>query len=341
MFLVKQQNRFLLLTAANGGEYLLEFKPSRYNGDERGIIIHFGNADDKMKLIYPFFGGRSEAPIWGGTPYSVEMFLDKRTYPEITNGKASVYLDEFNMDCWRREADKAFQKYADNPLPGLKISGREYKKKVEIMISTAYDIMSGKIISDVLDKIPIKKDGTFQLGRVIPVFTNGIVNAESYSEYMTIEKLYLCIYPICDEYGCEPVDYNVLEQCSKTRAKMVIRPLNGAKTCLLNADLSVNNIVTKTKNLKDEDINPGVVYAEKTGTEFLCLRNDVKNKDFMYIRYTKKTQKMVSEAMENGISNMDDFFSQVIQPKLDADAISVSWRRNPRKFVKKVKKVFA
>lgn len=147
------------------------------------------------------------------------------------------------------------------------------------------------------------------------------------------------------EFGHEPADYDQMEFCSKTRAKLVIRERNGlVKKYLLNADMSVNDIVSRAKNLKDTDVKPGSVYAEKSGTEYLYLGRigydfkHSKSGHYVYIRYTKKIQSLIDKAKDNGVSSLNDFNVNVLLP--DADKFTFSRRDNARKFVKEVKKIF-
>ena len=136
-----------------------------------------------------------------------------------------------------------------------------------------------------------------------------------------------------------------MEFCSKTRAKLVIRERNGlVKKYLLNADMSVNDVVSRAKNLKDADVKPGSVYAEKSGTEYLYLGhvdydfNHSQSDHYIYIRYTKKVQSLAEEAKKSGIVTVNDFNMKVLLP--DIDKFTFSRRDNARKFVKEVKKIF-
>ena len=140
------------------------------------------------------------------------------------------------------------------------------EKKVEKMIDVAYSIMDGAVAPDIFNQIPLKKDGTFQADRTIPVFSNGIGYVDTYigansNSYIDACGVQLCIFAEQSEFGHEPADYDQMEFCSKTRAKLVIRERNGlVKKYLLNADMSVNDIVSRAKNLKDTDVKPGSVY---------------------------------------------------------------------------------
>lgn len=117
-----------------------------------------------------------------------------------------------------------------------------------------------------------------------------------------------------------------------------------SKKYLLNADMSVNDVVSRAKNLKDADITPGSVYAEKSGTEYLYLgwcdynfKQDEKCQH-VYLRYTKKIQALIDKAKKAGIATVNDFNVKVLLP--DIDDFTFSSRDNARKFVKEVKKIF-
>lgn len=291
-----------------------------------------------------------ETTYWWCTDNAVSAFLRKKRYPEITNGKVSVYLDEFNIQCWKDAAEKVAEHYGNNIIPESNLTGIQYKQKVEKMIDVAYSIMDGAVAPDIFNQIPLKKDGTFQADRTIPVFSNGIGYVDTYigansNSYIDACGVQLCIFAEQSEFGHEPADYDQMEFCSKTRAKLVIRERNGlVKKYLLNADMSVNDIVSRAKNLKDTDVKPGSVYAEKSGTEYLYLGRigydfkHSKSGHYVYIRYTKKIQPLIDKAKDNGVSSLNDFNVNVLLP--DADKFTFSRRDNARKFVKEVKKIF-
>lgn len=228
-------------------------------------------------------------------------------------------MDEFNIQCWKDTAEKVAEYYGNNIIPESKLTGAQYKQKVDQMIDVAYGIMNGTVAPDIFNQIPLKKDGTFQADKTIPVFSNGIgyanvyINANSNS-YIDACGIQLCIFSERSEFGHEPADYDQMEFCSKTRAKLVIRERNGlVKKYLLNADMSVNDVVSRAKNLKDADIKPGSVYAEKSGTEYLYLgwcdynfKQDDKCQH-VYLRYTKKIQALIDKAKKSGIATVNDF----------------------------------
>lgn len=348
-FFAEYKEKYLLLQRMTGDEWLLDFDYPTYQKPGKVAIL---NPEDGKFLTSFGYESSSEynGPCWWCTDNAVSVFLRKNKYSEITNGKVSIYLDEFNIKCWKDAAEKVAEYYGNNIIPESNLTGVQYKQKVEKMIDVAYGIMDGSVAPDIFNQIPLKKDGTFQADRTIPVFFNGIGYVDTYigvnsNSYIDAGGVQLCIFAERSEFGHEPTDYDQTEFCSKTRAKLVIRKRNGiVKKYLLNADMSVNDIISKAKNLKDTDVKPGSVYAEKSGTEYLYLgRVDYdfkhsKSGHYVYIRYTKKIQSLIDKAKDNGVSSLSDFNVNVLLP--DADKFTFSRRDNARKFVKKVKKIF-
>lgn len=349
-FFAGYKERYLLLRRMTGDEWLLDFafNPAYQKPGEVAIL----NPEDGEFLTYFCYESNSEydGPCWWCTDYAVSAFLRKKRYQEITNGKVSVYLDEFNIQCWKDAAEKVAEHYGNNIIPESNLTGVQYKQKVDQMINVAYGIMDGSVAPDIFNQIPLKKDGTFQADKTIPIFSNGIgyanvdidANSNSYIDACGVQ---LCIFAEQSEFGHEPADYDQMEFCSKTRAKLVIRERNGlVKKYLLNADMSVNDVVSRAKNLKDADVKPGSVYAEKSGTEYLYLGhvdydfNHSQSDHYIYIRYTKKVQSLADEAKKSGIVTVNDFNMKVLLP--DIDKFTFSRRDNARKFVKEVKKIF-
>lgn len=269
-FFAGYKERYLLLRRMTGDEWLLDFafNPAYQKPGEVAIL----NPEDGEFLTYFCYKSSSEydGPCWWCTDNAVSAFLRKKRYPEITNGKVSVYLDEFNIQCWKDAAEKVAEHYGSNVIPESNLTGIQYKQKVEKMIDVAYSIMDGAVAPDIFNQIPLKKDGTFQADRTIPVFSNGIGYVDTYigansNSYIDACGVQLCIFAEQSEFGHEPADYDQMEFCSKTRAKLVIRERNGlVKKYLLNADMSVNDIVSRAKNLKDTDVKPGSVYLTLT-----------------------------------------------------------------------------
>lgn len=344
------KEKYLLLRRMTGDEWLLDFafNPAYQKPGEVAIL----NPEDGEFLTSFEYESSNEydGPCWWCTDDAVSAFLRKKKYPEITNGKVSVYLDEFNIQCWKDTAEKVAEYYGNNVMPESKLTGVQYKQKVDQMINVAYGIMDGSIAPDIFNQIPLKKDGTFQADKTIPVFSNGISYANVYidsnsNSYIDACGIQLCIFAERSEFGHEPADYDQMEFCSKTRAKLVIRERNClVKKYLLNADMSVNDVVSRAKNLKDADIKPGSVYAEKSGTEYLYLGHvdydfaHSKSDHYIYIRYTKKIQSLTEEAKKSGITTVNDFNLKVLLP--DIGKFTFSRRDNARKFVKEVKKIF-
>lgn len=348
-FFAEYKEKYLLLQRMTGDEWLLDFDYPTYQKPGKVAILNPKNGKFLTSFGYES-SSEYNGPCWWCTDNAVSVFLRKNKYSEITNGKVSIYLDEFNVKCWKDAAEKVAEYYGSNIIPESNLTGVQYKQKVEKMIDVAYGIMDGSVAPDIFNQIPLKKDGTFQADRTIPVFSNGIGYADTYigansNSYIDACGVQLCIFAERSEFGHELTDYDQTEFCSRTRAKLVIRKRNGiVKKYLLNADMSVNDIISKAKNLKDTDVKPGSVYAEKSGTEYLYLgRVDYdfkhsKSGHYVYIRYTKKIQSLIDKAKDNGVSSLNDFNVNVLLP--DADKFTFSRRDNARKFVKEVKKIF-
>lgn len=241
-FFDEYNEKYLLLTRMTGDEWLLDFTFDTYQKTGKVAILNPKDGEFLTSFGYEN-GSKYNGPCWWCTDYAVSAFLRRKKYPEITNGKVSVYLDEFNIQCWKDTAKKVSEYYGNNVMPESKLTGVQYKQKVDQMIDVAYGIMNGTVASDIFNQIPLKKDGTFQADKTIPIFSNGIgyanvyINANS-SSYIDACGIQLCIFAERSEFGHEPVDYDQMELCSKTRAKLVIRERNGiVKKYLLNADM--------------------------------------------------------------------------------------------------------
>lgn len=349
LYLKEYENRYLWISMMSGEEYLLDFS------DENPVIFDVSTGEEisTIRLKRDLF---SNSIHWWDTARVAGVFLREKKYPEIksSDGKLSVYIDEFNINCWMDEAEKIRSVYNDNLVPGLKITGCEYHQKIKQLVDIAYSIVAGSVIPDIFSVIPLKKNRTFQAARTIPVFSNGIGHADNYigssggvfnNEYIEGTKLQLCIFAEDNHPGFEPQDFNQLEKCSATRAKLVIRAksLNSGKN-LLNADMTVNDIVTKAKNIKDEDVMAGRVYEEKSGTQYFYLGKldenceKVELGEHVYIRYAKKIQTLIKQAKDAGVKSIDDFNQNYIKPAMCS--LSFSQRENPRKFVNEVEKIF-
>lgn len=178
-FFGEYKEKYLLLRRMTGDEWLLDFDFDTYQKPGEAAIL---NPEDGEFLTSFGYKSSSEydGPCWWCTDDAVSAFLRKKKYPEITNGKVSVYLDEFNIQCWKDTAEKVAEYYGNNIIPESKLTGAQYKQKVDQMIDVAYGIMNGTVAPDILNQIPLKKDGTFQADKTIPVFSNGIGYANVY-----------------------------------------------------------------------------------------------------------------------------------------------------------------
>ena len=107
----------------------------------------------------------------------------------------------------------------------------------------AEKIIKKEMIPNIFDLIPIKKDGTFQVNRTIPIFSNGIGRTYSFDAggdyYSEKARIQLCIISECESLS----DCDVLEDISRSRGRLIIRSRdNVPKRELLNPDMTVNNL---------------------------------------------------------------------------------------------------
>lgn len=285
------------------------------------------------------------------------ILLNDIQYPEYTDETLSVFLDETNMEFYSDLAATLAAKYKDTKIENMTITGNQYLEKTKQMIQVAHDLINGKLIPDLFQKIPgiRKKDHTFTENRKIPIFKNNLYDAENCYDYVNKSELVLCIvtHGTWDFY--QP--YDMSQTVSPTRARLALTDIQGAKKIypLLNKDLSVNDIVSKTRYLKQDQICPGGIYQEKSGTNYLYLGNisilndesyDIQKQfdpndpqkqgvytSHCYIRMTKKIQRIIDESPD-----MDIFLQNYIKPHLntDCEVIPLSTRMNPRKFVAEI-----
>ena len=285
------------------------------------------------------------------------ILLNNIQYPEYTDETLSIFLDKTNMEFYSDLAATLAAKYKDTKIENMTITGNQYLERTKQMIQVAHDLINGKLVPDLFRKIPgiRKKDRTFTENRKIPIFKNSLYDAENYYDYVDKSELVLCIITHGTWDFHQP--YDMSQTVSPTRARLALTDIHGAKKIypLLNKDLSVNDIVSRTKYLKQDQICPGGIYQEKSGTNYLYLGNisilndksyDIQKQfdpndpqkqgvytSHCYIRMTKKIQKIIDES-----PNMDVFLQNYIRPYLntDCEVIPLSTRMNPRKFVTEI-----
>lgn len=280
------------------------------------------------------------------------FFKQKSEVREISNGVSSIFLDEDNMAYCLMMAEEVQKQYGSNKIPDMNITGDDYLLNVKEMIQVAEDIIDGKLLPDIFDLIPIKKDKTFTKNRTIPIFLNNIIDAAAYEGYVEKNELMLSIVT----HGTWTYDkhYDLSEETTKNRARLCITWKEGAKKIvpLLSKDLKVNDITTKATYLKDNDVKAGCIYKEKSGSEYLYLGKiviikgyDIKNTVLYhsirpchtYIRVTKKIMDFIDKA-----KSFDDFLQMYVDSKIKSfyDELPLSMRESPRKFVEKTNNKF-
>lgn len=279
------------------------------------------------------------------------LFSEAKTPKEIYGPKASIFLDEYNLNYYMDNAKKILAKYGKDKLPNVNITGEDYYKKMEEMVNVAHLIMDKKLVPDIFDLIPLKKDGTFQGNRRIYIYQNGLSCFEDWGDYVDGYKIALCIVPHDTfEYRDE---YDMLEDIDKHRARLAISFIMGVKKNypLLDKTLKVQDIKKKASYLKQSDLNIGAIYKEKSGTEYLFLgrieidyecnpvwkipekyTNDNPIEYYKYLKVTKKVKEIIDKS-----HSLDEFLELYAKNKLKSsqDSLNLSSRRytTPRKFV--------
>ena len=239
---------WLLVITVSNKELLLDYTEIK---DCNGVFVKayctWRNEDEALILLhikcdcFNDENGEFDDSLFWCSNFCIRTFLRDYDYPEITNGITSIYLDEFNISCWRDVAKRIEKQYQDDRVPTTKISGIEYCKRINQMIDIAEKIIKKEMIPNIFDLIPIKKDGTFQVNRTIPIFSNGIGRTYSFDAggdyYSEKARIQLCIISECESLS----DCDVLEDIS--RGRLIIRSRdNVPKRELLNPDMTVNNL---------------------------------------------------------------------------------------------------
>lgn len=249
------------------------------------------------------------------------------TTTEVT---ASIFLDEHNLDIYLKEAKTIQEKYGSNEIGNISdengetgyinITGDEYLEKIRKTIRAAHDIMNGKLLPDIFNRIGLR-DGTFTYGRRITVFKSGI-RFGMYPGYT--KELALCITSkgVLDsryDKSKEPTD-------NKT-ARLAITKVDGSSNRiipLLTEDMLVNR-QTQMRYLRRNEIKPGCIYQEKDGKEYLFLGKIgivkdgymVKKGNFRpstnnhCVRITEETKTMIEEA-----ESLEDFLRIYVKSQI-------------------------
>lgn len=313
------------------------------------LVLPVCLAYPQMDMITVYDAATDEEIIKVGTlEDTVPMFLEhSKPVKEVFGDNASVFLDERNLAYYENEALKFLKEHPNDPIwEDSKVTGTQYYDKIKELITVANDLMDGKITSqNLMDLLPLKKNGTFIENRRIPIFKNGISYGANYYDYVTAGALCLCVIT----HGSWGYDkgYDLKHRVSPNRARIAITVIETGKkiTPLINKDLTLNDIKSKIVYLKQTDIHPGCIYKEKSGTEYLYL-GDVnlvhtkpeysgyykrpKNWDeyarHEYIRMTKKLKEWYDSE-----DSIFDFMMKYAM-KYEPEEMPLSMRENPRKF---------
>lgn len=272
---------------------------------------------------------------------------------EICSGDLSIFYDEENFNHYLEHAKKIKDVCGKSKLANTNITGEDYYRKIYELVQVANMIMNKEKAPNLFDLIPLKKDGTFQKARRISIYDNGISYCESDSagEYISGERITLAIVP----YGINPwyefMDTN--EKVDEHRARLAITIVSGVRKLypLLDRGLKIQNIKTKSTYIKQEDLKPGAIYKEKSGTEYLFLGGisivsypstfpnlilTSKHKHIYgceYLRVTKKVKDVL-----DGCNSLDEFLEKWAHVKLKTGVteelgFSSRGRTSLRKFI--------
>lgn len=272
---------------------------------------------------------------------------------EIYSGDLSIFYDEENFNHYLEHAKKIKDVCGKSKLANTNITGEDYYHKIYELVKVANMIMNKEKAPNLFDLIPLKKDGTFQKARRIYIYDNGISYCETDSagEYISGERIALAIVP----YGINPwyefMDMN--EKVDEHRARLAITIVSGVRKLypLLDRSLKIQNIKTKSTYIKQEDLKPGKIYKEKSGTEYLFLGGisivsypsttpnlilTSKNKHIYGCDYLKVTKK-VRDVLD-GCDSLDEFLEKWAHVKFktgDSDELGFSSRGQTslRKFI--------
>lgn len=280
----------------------------------------------------------------------IKYLLQNQTqYPEISDGTNSIYLDEYNIQKALCAAQKIQQTYGDSKISDSNITGDDYLLRIKQLIGIAYGIIHNNLVSNIFDLLPLKKNGTFPIKRKIVIYKNNITRASSEDGYVSSTQIALCIQTHGSESWFDHHDPK--EEVNPHRARLIITSIDSAKKIypLLDENLHVQDIKSKTSYLPNDQIQAGHIYQEKSGTEYLYLGNisiqSTKTATFQttckcgiytahhYIRATKKIKDLLSK-----VKSLDELLEIITNEKcktyFDSPQEFMSVREKPRKFVK-------
>lgn len=328
--------------------------------NKRKYIIETGMKNIDMFVVYDATNGQRLHEMVSFSNILCMLFRKTQNkYKEIFWNDTSIFLDELNIEYYLEEAKEIRKQHGQTKIEDMTCTGEEYFDKMEKIIQIAHDLMNGQLVPDLFQRIPLKKNGTFTANRRIPIFKNNLYEAAQYDTHVAKSELVLCVIPQeTYEYGEK---YDLSEPITEHRARLAITSIQGAKKIypLIGKNMVINDITTKTTYLKNDQIQPGGIYQEKSGTEYLylgCINIDdiseyarmykiPTNKKIFdailpchhYIRMTKKIQKMIDQS-----NSLEKFLKIYIQDKVKKqyDNPNFSERENPRKFVKETATTF-
>lgn len=276
-------NMYLCVTNQTPGQ-LIQFlkqytKPQLYVTTCSGIDILLDT--QYAYLNFPYTSYTVFDPSTGKQMHNlctVEQVINMMLRPpmqlkEISNDKVSVFLDEINLNYYKNLADEILHTYGNNRLPDQTMTGQQFFDRINELIQVANDIMDKKLVPDLFQCIPLKKNGTFQADRKIILYQNNCnyIHQMDALEYPSALKLVLCIVPH-DTLEYEQV-YDLVEPVHEKRARVAIVFMDAPRKlfALLDSNKQVQDIVTKATYLKDNQVLAGNIYRTKSGTEFLYI----------------------------------------------------------------------
>lgn len=261
----------------------------------------------------------------------------------LTNEKLSIILDNDGINKYRKIAQQLQLKYGNQTMRSSNLTGNQYYNKIEEMINVATQIINKNLIPNIFDVIPLKKDGTFFNHNVVIFYNHCTYFAESTYEYLDVSSVILCLTPY---YKSSKID--------NTKMILTLAVLNTAKKLypLLDSNLHVQDIKTKTKYIPNHLVQTGAIYKEKSGTQYLYLGQiDIRIIPTQYLQNPQKpyphdytgyyTYVRITKAIKEYIQKstcLDDLFIFLIQNKKTGihEPPSLSIRYNPRKFTEQV-----
>lgn len=262
----------------------------------------------------------------------------KSTRKTIGNGHIEAALDEYNLESTEAIANRIQADWGNNKIPGTDITGDRFAERIAKMAQTARRIAEGDVPFDILEHIPLKKDGTFkhgQYGCSIPILDGKLSIAQASEEGYPIATKFMLAITNAD-YDCQGA-----HPLGSRRAAIAIVKRDSTKKIypLLDEEGNLQDIKTKTSYLEDENVIPGRVYKEKSGTPYLFLgtyatdgwrTSGTGTKHHYYVRWTKKLEKLAA-----GCTTLIDFAQA-----LDSIRPRISIREKPRKFVSETATIF-